>query len=542
MDLEAIARELKGLASKEKLSSAELDRVKYLMVELKRLGMSNAEIVELCGGRWSESTVRGYTTGIRSVDPAPWESAAAQLSEMLSKNLTLDDVRQALSIATKLEGMGSSLGEVVGFVKELKERGTTLSQLSETVKLNSQLERMGTSTNEIAGFVQELNQEKIETPAFVSLFRNWHKVELTPADAQAAVTYKAQLEDAGFDIQALFEIAEAAGKFGSPREVLGAVAKYATLGELDEELQTKQEGLDKEVKTRREELDKELRAKRKELDSLTSEIESHRQELATASQKLEEIRNETATIVEALATCKRLEAIGFDEKALQELAKAADKYGGPRKVLAGVNSFGDLSGIKAASEEMQGKLQQQRATLKDLEEKYSHLKSAIGMCQKLMQDHKFGIDAITTILATAKMYGDPVKVLKAVESYGKRKAIDEETQQLEARIEQLKKTESQYESRNKVILGQFEELNVKALEVGRTVGAVEEKLKGNTMARDLLILLQNPTSASYEESLPLVIVLLRGITIWALMNKNKFRYPFLVDRNLQEVLGNLAGS
>lgn len=69
MDLEAIARELKALASKEKLSSAELDRVKYLMVELKRLGMSNAEIVELTGGRWSESTVRGYTTGIRSADP-----------------------------------------------------------------------------------------------------------------------------------------------------------------------------------------------------------------------------------------------------------------------------------------------------------------------------------------------------------------------------------------------------------------------------------------------------------------------------------------
>jgi len=520
MDLEAIARELKALASKEKLSSAELDRIKYLMVELKRLGMSNAEIVELCGGRWSESTVRGYTTGIRSADPAPWESAAAQLSEMLSKNLTLDDVRQALDIATKLEGMGSSLDEVVGFVKDLKERGTTLSQLSETVKLNSQLERMGTSTNEIAGFVQELNQEKIDTPSFVSLFRNWHKVGLTPADAQAAVMYKAQLEDAGFNIEALFEIAEVAGKFGSPREVLGAVAKYGGLGELDEEVKTKQE----------------------KVKALTSEIESHRQELATASQKLEEIRNETATIVEALATCKRLEAIGFDEKALQELAEAADKYGGPRKVLAGVNSFGDLSGIKAASEEMQGKLQQQRATLKDLEEKYSHLKSAIGMCQKLMQDHKFGLDAITTILATAKMYGDPVKVLKAVESYGKRKAIDEETQQLEARIEQLKKTESQYESRNKVILGQFEELNVKALEVGRTVGAVEEKLKGNTMARDLLILLQNPTSASYEESLPLVIVLLRGITIWALMNKNKFRYPFLVDRNLQEVLGNLAGS
>jgi len=50
MELETIARELKALASREKLSPSELDRVKYLMVELKRSGMSNPEIVELTGG------------------------------------------------------------------------------------------------------------------------------------------------------------------------------------------------------------------------------------------------------------------------------------------------------------------------------------------------------------------------------------------------------------------------------------------------------------------------------------------------------------
>jgi len=520
MDLETIARELKGLASRDRLSPSELDRVKYLMVELKRAGMSNPEMVELTGGRWSESTVRGYTTGIRSADPAPWESAAAQLSEMLSRNLTLDSVKQALDITTKLEAMGSSLDEVVSFVQDLKERGTTLSQLTEAVKLDSQLQRMGTSPSEIAGFVQELKQENIDAPAFVSLFRSWHKVGLTPGDAQSALSYKAQLEDAGFDIEVLFEIAEAAGKFGSPREVLEAVAKYGNLGQLDQELQTKREAL----------------------GTLASEIESRRQELDAAGERLEGLQKETVAVEEALATYRRLEAIGFDEKALQELAKATDKYGGPRKVLAGVNSFGDFSGIKAASEEMQGKLQQQRTTLKELEERHSHLKSAIEMCQKLLQDHKFGLDAITSILATAKIYGDPIKVLKAVESYGKRKAMDEEARQLEARIEQLKKTESQYESRNKVILGQFEELNVKALEVGRTLGSVEEQLKGDTMARDILLLLRNPSSASYEDHLPLVIVLLRSITTWAMMNKSKFRFPSLIDKNLQEVLGSLGGS
>ena len=520
MELETIARELKALASGEKLSPSELDRVKYLMVELKRSGMSNPEIVELTGRRWSESTVRGYTTGIRPADPAAWESAAAQFSEMLSRNLTLDNVRQAQDITTELGAMGSSLDEVVGFVRDLKEKGTTLNQLTEATKINSQLEQMGTSPNEVAGFVQELKKENIDAPAFVSLFRDWHKVELTPADAQSAVSYKAQLEDAGFDIEALFEIAEAAGKFGSPREVLKTVAKYGNLGQLDEELGTKRE----------------------EVGTLASEIESSSQELAAARERLEGLQKETVAVEEALATYRRLEAIGFDEKALQELAKATDKCGGPRKVLADVNSFGDLSQIKTASEEMQGKLQQQRATLKELEERHSHLKSAIEMCQKLLQDHKFGLDAITSILATAKIYGDPIKVLKAMESYGKRKAMDEEARQLEARIEQLKKTGSQYESRNKAILDQFEALNVRALEVGRTLGSVEEQLKENTRARDILNLLQNPMAASYEDYAPLVLVLVWGIKVWVNENKSRFSLSYRIDEGLNALAKNLGGS
>jgi len=245
--------------------------------------------------------VRGYTTGIRSADPAPWESAAAQFSEMLSRNLTLDNVRQALDITTELEAMGSSLDKVVSFVKDLKERGTTLSQLSEAIKLNSQLERMETSTSEIAGFVQKLKQENIDVPAFVLLSHDWQAAGLTAADAQSTLSYKAQLEDAGFDIEALSQIAEAAGKLGNPPQVLGAVAKYGDLGELNKEVQTK----------------------RGELEALAGEMKGCTQELDAAEERLEGLQKETAAVEKALATYTRLEATGFDEKALQEMAKVS---------------------------------------------------------------------------------------------------------------------------------------------------------------------------------------------------------------------------
>jgi hypothetical protein len=62
------------------------------------------------------------------------------------------------------------------------------------------------------------------------------------------------------------------------------------------------------------------------------------------------------------------------------------------------------------------------------------------------------------------------------------------------------------------------------------------------VARDLLILLQNPVSASYEEYLPLILVLLKSISIWANMNKSKFSYYILLDKNLEEAVRHLGGS
>ncbi|MBA7634474.1 hypothetical protein ES703_42059 [subsurface metagenome] len=526
MNLESAIREFKMLASKERLSPSELARAKELMVELKRLGMTNLEIAELSQGRWSESAVKGYTRGVQTTDPEPWKSTAALFSEMASRNLTLAEVSQAMATTTELEATGSSLADVVSFMQELKERETTLSQLSEAININARLERMGTSPSEIAGFIQGLEQEKVDVPSFVLLLHDWHEAGLTATDARSALSYRAQLEEAGFDIEALPHIAEAAGKLGNPPEVLEAVAEYGNLGELDQELKTKRE----------------------ELDTLATEMQSRNQELDAASQKLEEVRSETATIVEALATYRRLETIGFDERALDELAKAAEKYGTPRKVLRAINKFVDLTKIKTTDDELRNKVKKKRAMAKSLDEQYSHLKEPIEMCKRLLK-RKFGLRALYLINRTAWRYGEPTEVMKAIEAYGALKEIKKETDQaktvlaeIKGKVEVENETYAEYNARNKAMLDQLEALEAKAIEVGRIVGGVQEQLKGDTMARDLLLLLRNPSSASYEDSLPLVIVLLRGITIWALMNKSKFSYPSLIDKNLQAVLGSLGGS
>lgn len=526
MDLESVARELKMLAGKERLTASELDRVKGLMAQLKGMGILNTEIAELTEGRWSESTIKGYTRGIKTTDPEPWKSATAAFSEMLSKNLTLADVREAVSIITELEGMGSSLADVESFMRNLKEREATLSQLSEAAKITADLEAKGTSPTEVASFVLELEQEKVDVSAFVLLLRDWHEAGLTSADARSALSYKAQLEQAGLDIGALSRIAEAAGKFGRSGEVLEAVAKYGNLAELDQEAQKGQQ----------------------RLDAQAAEMESRGQELDAADKKLEKVWNETAAKEKALATYEGLRAMGFDEQGLGELAKAAEKYGTPRKVLRAVNRFVNLTKIKAVDDELRKKVKQKRAMVKSLDEQYSHLKEPIEMCKRLLK-RRFGLAALSLINVTAWRYGEPTEVMKAIEAYGQLKEIKKQINQADAdlaeikgKIQMLKETYTECSARNRAILDQFETLNARAIEVGRTVGSVEQQLKKDTLARDILNLLQNPVSADYEQYLPLVLVMVKSISVWATINKSKFRFSSLVDKNLQELAGYLGGS
>jgi len=547
---------------RESLTKTDLDRAKSLMVQLKQKGMLNSEIAELSG--WSESSVKGYTKGVGTKDPEPWRSAAAMFSEMLSKNLSFNDVRGALGLIKTIDSLGTSLNEVCGFmdrlvgkntslddieralclieeieaeetsldkvcgfIDSLMEKNISLAQVAEAIELNAKLCKIGTSSSEVADFIKELKQQNIDTASFISVFSDWKDAGFNAKDARLALSYKESLKGVGFDIEALPQIADAAGKFGSPPEVLDAVTKYGTLRQLDEDLETKGE----------------------ELENLAAEIESHSKELTAVSQRLEKVRNETVALEKVLATYERLVAIGFGEKALGELSKAVGKYGRPSEVLSAVNSFAALSDIKASHEGIQLKVQKETTTLENLRAKHSHLKSAIDMCQKLLDEHKFGLDVISTILSTAGRYGEPIEVLRAVEAYGKVVALNEKIEQLklevvkiEGKIEQLKKTQSQYGSRNKTILDQFEALNAKAIEVGRTVGAVEQQLKKDTMARDILNLLQNPVSAGYEDYLSLVLVLLNSIRLWTDTNKNQFAYFALLERNLKDAMGHIGGS
>lgn len=525
MDLESITKELKTLASREKLTALELDRARELMTQLKSMGVTNAEIVEITGDRWSESTLKGYTRGVKTEDPEPWKSTAVLFSEMISRNLTLSDIRKVLTITKELENIGSSPRDVVSFMEGLKEKGTDIDQLKQATDITTRLEQVGTTPGEIAGFIKRLEEENIELTAIASILSDWQETGITSADARSALGYKAQLEQAGLDFDTLPIIAAAAGKFGGSGEVLEAVTKYTNMEELYQEAGKRQQ----------------------RIETQAGEIESRAKELDSLSRKVEKAQKEIASFEKALATYKRLEALGLNENMLTGLLEAAEKYGKTQEVLAAINSYFSLSVLKLTEDELKEQVRQKKTLIKSLDEQYSQLKAPIELCNSLLKQ-KFGLTALQLTNSTAQKYGDVTEVMKAIEGYGALKEIKKETDQartalaeLEQKIRTLDDTYKRYSARNTVVLEQLEALTVKAIEVGQTVGTVKEQTKKDTVARDILNLLRNPESASYESYLPLALLMVKSIYVWALTNKAKFTYFSSINKELQELAGHFKG-
>ncbi|MBA7569888.1 hypothetical protein ES708_11630 [subsurface metagenome] len=425
-------------------------------------------------------------------------------SDMEPKVRALGEIQASLDQAEfRLDQLDRQIKEAGGNVAQLEGKGNTLSEQTKT------LETKLAEKNELLKHAGELEKLDFGTERLRQLQGN-----LVEIGAKYGLKGK-----------------EAVTKF------FNTLKDYE--GILGAESQLK--GLQDQIETRKQELD--------EADKgLQDQIETRRQELGKAEKKLEKAQKETTDLRKALATYRRVEAIGFDEKALGELAKASEKYGLPGKVLRAIDRFGDLSNIKATGDELKNKVKQKRQTIKNLDEEYSHLREPIELCKKLLK-RKFGLSALQLINITAWRYGEPTEVMRAIEAYGALKEIKKETDQAKVRLAEikgeigvLKETYAEQNARNIAILDQFEILNAKAIETGCMVGSIQEQVKKDTVARDLLILLQNPVSAGYEEYSPLVLVLLKCISIWASINKSRFRFSSLIDKNLEELTGYLGGS
>ena len=90
-EVEEYARELQEIGRRKPLSDSDFERAKQLMVRLKKQGFTNKEIAGMTAGGWTDSTVKGYTTGVNVIDATTKEAIIALFTDAVKNNLTLSD-------------------------------------------------------------------------------------------------------------------------------------------------------------------------------------------------------------------------------------------------------------------------------------------------------------------------------------------------------------------------------------------------------------------------------------------------------------------
>lgn len=307
-------------------------------------------------------------------------------------------------------------------------------------------------------------------------------------------------------------LVELAKKYGEAQKIIEALSKYASLSELSEQV-----------------------------DSANGELESLNQQIGEKRQQVKEAETELTKLKEPIEAYAKAIDLGFTKDELVKLSNMAGKYGGVKKFLKGVDAYQNYYGILNKITKAEARLTEIEASTSKVDTHYAHLKTATTMCEALIEQYKFGLDAITTILAAAKKYGEPLDVLKAIEAYGKLQALQLALAKLEGEVAERKELLAQVEGKCEGALDQLESLNATALKVGAAVAEVEAQLSNSKDVQKLLNLVNKPASVEYKEYGPLVLTIATSLRKWVASNEHRFKLTYSIKNGLDSLITELGG-
>ncbi|RLI84609.1 hypothetical protein DRP07_00530 [Archaeoglobales archaeon] len=344
--------------------------------------------------------------------------SSEEISELSERTWSPSTIRQ-YAASVKVEKGTRDLA--IKMLAELVERGLTLSDVEMFLGMRKRLEELGISFEEFTNLLEELRRKNIELRDLIHVQRMLED-GLTSEEIESAVSCKSELQKLGINVDHVKRIVEVSKFYGGLNEFLEAVEKF------------------KELKSIRSELEKLEVLKR----SLNSRIRELREEISNLEERRSKIKY-------ALNLFGELKKRGFDERALEVLRKAAEKYGGVKEVLTAVNTFGKVKEIERKIFEAEKIKSEVEAELKLLKADYVHLQTVVKLCDELLYKHGFTIQAITDVYEIAKRYGNPIEVIKTIEKYGSIRELDEEIKKLEVRRKELEARISELEEQTQVM-------------------------------------------------------------------------------------------
>lgn len=475
VSIEELAKKFVALASIPTLSKAQHEEARKLMRQLKQAGMTNEEIAGLSKGKWTLSTVKGYTKGVKAASPNPWQDAVGLLDNLISASMTLDDVETAVTVFENLKSHDIDLNQVVELLLAA-------------------------------------HSASLDVTALVQQHQGLSELGLSLKDVAEVLSCKKELEQRGLGLDSLEPLLELAKNYGNPQGIIEALSKYTSFTELDEQISVAKEGL----------------------ESLT-------QQLVGAHQQLKEIETKSSQLKEPLDAYEKAVKLGFSQAELVALSTLAEKHGTVKKILQAVKAFADYSDILNKIDKAKVKLTSIETKTQQLETQYAHLKTATTMCQTLIDQYKFGLDAISTILSVAKKLGEPIDVLKSIEAYGKLQVVQQELGKQEGKVSEIKKEIAQLEGEHKKALEKLESLNVLALKVGNEVGKVQGELAASNELKKIVNFMNNPALADYAEHILTALMVTVSLRKWVSAHEVKFKSPNHIKSGLETLIRELGG-
>jgi DNA repair exonuclease SbcCD ATPase subunit len=445
------------------------------MQSLKALGMSNVEIAKICKGRWSVSTIKGYTKGINAPSTNPWKDAVSVLTDAIAAHITLDDINTTLEVKHTLKANKITLEGVTGFFNAVVDAGLDSAQL----------------INE----VQELQ-----------------KLGLSLQDAVGINTLKTEMESFGLSLEAIPALAKIAQQYGNPQQALEAFSHYPSLTALQTEIVTAQE-----------------------------QLEKIQVEQATASQQLQQIKEKSQQLQVPIKAYESVQKYGFDEKALVALSGLASKYGGPKTVFKAIEKYNNLEEIENKVTTAKSQLAAYNSKISQAITKYGHLTTAIKMCETLIADHQYGLDAIGTIVAVAKKFGESVAVMKTIETYGNLKALETRAGKMKGTLEEREKLLASLEAQFKEAQEKLDGLHAVALNIGSKVGDLEGQFKASENLQKIINIIKGPETAVYDEHGQIILLLATSLRKWVTINETKFKWSSDIKAALKYLVEELGG-
>lgn len=208
MSMEELAKKFTALAAQQSLTKAEHEEAKKLMRQLKKAGMGNDQISKLSNGKWTPSTVKFYTPGIKPTHPSPWQDTVTLLDKLIATGLTLDDVETAVDVSDELQSAGISLNQLISLLFAADSASVTIADL-------------------------------------VHQYELFKEHGLTPKNVSEAISLKEKLEKKGLGLDSLQPLLELAESYGNPEKIIQALTQYKALVDLDHQISLTKEDLDR---------------------------------------------------------------------------------------------------------------------------------------------------------------------------------------------------------------------------------------------------------------------------------------------------------